>query len=70
MTNAQLYLAIGMPSLAVIVGLVINFFLFFNQKDDIKDIKTDIKEMRVDLKNLMREVYLMQGKTKEANKIS
>jgi hypothetical protein len=42
MTNAQLYLAIGLPTLAVIASLVVSLFLVSGVRDDIREIRRDI----------------------------
>ena len=45
MTNAQLYIAIGLPTIAVLASLAISVF-------QISGIREDIREMRSDLKKL------------------
>jgi hypothetical protein len=43
MTNTQLYLAIGLPTLAILTSLAINLFLVSGIREDIREIRSDIK---------------------------
>jgi hypothetical protein len=43
MTNTQLYLAIGLPILAIMTSLAINLFLISGIREDIREIRTDLK---------------------------
>jgi len=54
MTNAQLYLAVGLPIVAVITSLVISMV-------QIAGIREDIREMRGDIKLLTGKVYELMG---------
>lgn len=50
MTNVQLYLAVGLPTLAVITSLVINIVTITGIRAELADIRTDIREIRADIK--------------------
>jgi len=54
MTNVQLYLAIGLPTLAILTSLAVNLWL-------ISGIREDIREIRSDVKILTGKVYEMMG---------
>ena len=54
MTNAQLYLAIGLPILAILTSLAVNLFM-------ITGIREDICELRADMKLLTGKVYELMG---------
>ena len=54
MTNAQLYLAIGLPILAILTSLAVNLFM-------ITGIREDIRELRADMKLLTGKVYELMG---------
>jgi hypothetical protein len=43
MTNAQLYLAIGLPTIAVLASLVISLVQISSIREDIREIGNDIK---------------------------
>jgi hypothetical protein len=54
MTNTQLYLAIGLPMLAVVTSLVISLV-------QISGIREGIRELRSDMKLLTGKVYEMMA---------
>lgn len=43
MTDTQLYLAIGLPTLAVVTSLIISLFQMSGIREDIREIRSDIK---------------------------
>ena len=45
MTDLQLYLAIGLPMIAVLSSMVVSIFRISAVRDDIREIRTDIKIM-------------------------
>jgi len=45
-TNVQLYLAIGIPTLAVLASMTISLFTLSGVREDIREIRSDIKIMR------------------------
>jgi hypothetical protein len=55
MTNFQLYIAVGLPTIAVIASLTISLV-------QISGIREDIREIRSDIKLLTGKVYEMMAK--------
>jgi hypothetical protein len=55
MTDTQLYIAIGLPTLAVLASLTVSLF-------QISGIREDIREIRGDIKLLTGKVYEMMEK--------
>jgi hypothetical protein len=45
MTNPQLYLAIGLPCLTIIAGLIVSLFQMGGIREDIREIRGDIKSI-------------------------
>lgn len=43
MTNAQLYVAVGLPTIAVIASLVINLFQLSGMRGDMREIRGDLR---------------------------
>jgi len=54
MNNLQLYIANGLPTLAVLSSLAVSMF-------QISGIRDDIREIRADLKLLTGKVYEVMG---------
>jgi len=54
MSNLQLYIAIGLPTVAVLASLTVSLF-------QISGIREDIREIRTDLKLLTGKVYEMMS---------
>jgi hypothetical protein len=54
MSNIQLWIAVGLPIIAVLAALVISLF-------QISGIREDIREIRGDIKLLTGKVYEMMG---------
>ena len=54
MTNIQLYIAVGLPVLAVVTSLIISLV-------QISGIREDIREVRSDIKLLTGKVYELMG---------
>jgi len=61
MTNTQLYLAIGLPILAVISSLVVSLVQISGIRTEISDLRADLREIRSDIKLLTGKVYEMMG---------
>jgi hypothetical protein len=57
MTDTQLYIAIGLPTIAVLASLTISLF-------QISGIREDIREIRSDIKLLTGKVYELMEKVK------
>jgi hypothetical protein len=53
-TNLQLYLAVGLPTLAILTSLAVSMF-------QISGVREDMREIRSDLKLLTGKVYEMMG---------
>jgi hypothetical protein len=45
MTNAQLYIAVGLPALAILTSLAINLWVLSGLRADIREIRADIKSV-------------------------
>jgi len=54
MPNTQLYLAVGLPTLAILCSLAVNLWL-------ISGVREDIREIRNDVKLLTGKVYELMG---------
>ncbi len=54
MSNVQLYLAVGLPTLAILCSLAVNLWL-------ISGVREDIREIRADVKLLTGKVYELMG---------
>lgn len=65
MTNLQLYIAVGLPIIAVITSLVISLVQISAIREDIRAqlaaIREDIREIRSDIKLLTGKVYELMG---------
>jgi hypothetical protein len=61
MTNTHLYLAIGLPTLAIMTSLAINLFMVSGVRENIKEVREDIREIRSDIKLLTGKVYELMG---------
>ncbi len=61
MTNAQFYLAIGLPMLAVLSRLVVSLVQISGIRAEISDIRADLREIRSGIKLLTGKVYEMMG---------
>jgi hypothetical protein len=65
MSNLQLYLAVGLPMVAVITSLVISLVQISAIRDDMRAqlaaIREDIREIRSDIKLHTGRVYELMG---------
>jgi hypothetical protein len=72
MSNLQLYLAIGLPIIAVLTSLLISLVQISALRDEMRsqistlrednrEIRSDIREIRSDIKLLTGKVYEMMG---------
>jgi hypothetical protein len=50
MTNQQLYLAIGLPIIAVLASLTVSLFQLSGVRGEVSAIREDIREIRNDIK--------------------
>ena len=66
MTNLQLYIAVGLPTIAVIASLAVSLIQISSIRDEVREnmreIRSDIREIRGDLKLLTGKVYEMMAK--------
>jgi heme exporter protein D len=62
MTNVQLYLAIGLPVLAVMTSLVVSLVQITGIKEDIREIR---REAREDKLQILSKIDLLTGKVYE-----
>ncbi|MGO4880221.1 MAG: hypothetical protein ACLP59_05295 [Bryobacteraceae bacterium] len=65
MSNLQLFIAVGLPVIAVITSLVISLVQISAIREDMRvqlgAIREDIREIRPDIKLLTGKVYEMMG---------
>lgn len=55
MTDAQLYLAIGLPILAVLTSLTVSLLQISNVRGDVEALRADMREVRKDFGDLRTE---------------
>ena len=55
MTNLQLYIAIGLPTLAVLASLTVSLIQISGIRDDIREIRSDIKLLTGKVYELMSQ---------------
>jgi len=73
MTNAQLYLAIGLPVLAVITSLVVSLVQISAIREDSRsnissireDNRSNMAEIRTDIRGIRDDIKLLTGKVYE-----
>jgi len=65
-TNLQLYIAIGLPTIAVLASLTISLMQISSIREELRenmrDLRSDIREIRGDIKLLTGKVYEMMAK--------
>jgi hypothetical protein len=61
MTDIQLYLAIGLPTVAVLTSLTVSLVQISNIRGDIESLRSDMREIRSDIKLLTGKVYELMG---------
>ena len=57
MTNQQLYIAIGLPTLAVITSLIISLIQIAGIRQELAAIREDVREIRAATNTLAGKVY-------------
>ena len=65
MTNAQFYLAIGLPMLAVLCGQVVSLVQISGIRTEISGIRSEISDIRADLREIRSDIKLLTGKVYE-----
>jgi hypothetical protein len=65
-TNLQLYIAIGLPTIAVLASLTISLMQISSIREELREnmreLRSDIREIRGDIKLLTGKVYEMMAK--------
>jgi hypothetical protein len=64
MTNTQLYLAIGLPTLAVLASLTVSLLQISGIREDIREIRADIKVIVSKLADLDNRISVMEKRIK------
>lgn len=62
MTNLQLYLAVGLPTIAVLASLVISLFQISGVRDDVREIRTTLQMMMGKLSAMDVEIARLMDK--------
>ncbi len=57
MTGLQLYIAIGLPVIAVLASLTVSLAQIPGIREDIRSLRGDMREIRSDIKLLTGKVY-------------
>ena len=65
MNNVKLYIAVGLPTVAVLTSLIISLVQISALREDMRAqvsaLREDIREMRSDIKVLTGKVYELMG---------
>jgi hypothetical protein len=62
MSDLQLYIAVGLPTIAVLTSLVVSLFQISGIRDDIREIRGDIKTMNAKLADMDLEIAKLMDK--------
>jgi uncharacterized membrane protein (DUF106 family) len=65
MTNLQLYLAIGLPTFAILTSLIISLLQISAIREEMKELRTDMREIRGELREIRNDIKLLTGKVYE-----
>jgi hypothetical protein len=57
MSDLQLYIAVGLPTIAVITSLVISLFQISGIREDVREIRNDMKLLTGKVYELMAEKH-------------
>jgi hypothetical protein len=57
MSDVQLYIAIGLPVIAVLASLTVSLVQISAIREDVREVRSDIREIRPDIKLLTGKVY-------------
>ena len=61
MTNLQLYLAVGLPTFAIVVSLIVSLVQISGIRGELSGISDNMRELRGDVKLLTGKVYELMG---------
>jgi hypothetical protein len=61
MTNLQLYLAVGLPTFAIVASLIVSLVQISGIRGELSGVRDDLREIRGDMKLLTGKVYEMMG---------
>lgn len=65
MNNFQLYLAVGLPIIAVLASMTVSLVQISGIRDDIRELRTDMREIRGEMKDIRSDIKLLTGKVYE-----
>ncbi|MGI8990224.1 MAG: hypothetical protein ACR2I2_11665 [Bryobacteraceae bacterium] len=65
MNNLQLYLAIGLPTIAVLASMTVSLVQISAIRDDIKEVRADMRQIRGELGDIRSDIKLLTGKVYE-----
>jgi CHASE3 domain sensor protein len=68
MTNAQLYLGVGLPIIAMLTALVVSLAQISGIKGDIADLRGEMRDIRAELREIRSDIKLLIGKVYEMMK--
>jgi len=61
MTNLLLYLAVGLPTFAIVASLIVSLVQISGIRGELSGVRDDLREIRGDMKLLTGKVYEMMG---------
>jgi hypothetical protein len=61
MTNLQLYLAVGLPTFAIVASLIVSLVQISGIRGELSGVRDDLRGIRGDMKLLTGKVYEMMG---------
>jgi hypothetical protein len=61
MTNLQLYLAVDLPTFAIVASLIVSLVQISGIRGELSGVRDDLREIRGDVKLLTGKVYEMMG---------
>ena len=62
MTNLQLYLAVGLPTFAIVVSLIVSLVQISGIRGEILGIRGELSGVRDDLREIRGDMKLLTGK--------
>ncbi len=64
-TNSQLYLAVGLPTLAVITSLILSFLQVSGIREEMKNLREDMKILREDMRSIREEMQALRSEVRD-----